>query len=211
MSAIVTSIMTVDKHPDADRLDVVMLANGLKVVTGEHYGPGEQCVFIDAGSIIPGWLAEDMWMVKKGRKEVLVEERIIRGVTSKGIIAGKRYQKNRERPLEPWPMWREWWQRGDDVSEFLGIRRGTSTVEDGPSRTATDVRLVPSAPFDFVKNALDLARAVYEFRLSDEDLPCFCRHRAWTDPADFHESDCKAIRESLVRVERYRPVENATT
>lgn len=122
MTAIVVHIDKIEPHPDADRLELVNLTNGVQIVSGPHYELGCIGVYIPAGQTIPGWLAEDLWMVKKGNVSVDVEPRMIRGVLSPGVFAGAVFRNAPDRPWQQWPMWRERFKEGDDLSEYLGVR-----------------------------------------------------------------------------------------
>src|SRR6266568_4340872 len=94
----IVRIRGIDVHPDADRLVILRLNVGVDVVAGPHYEEGQLGVYIPAPVIIPGWLAEDLWMVKKGDRWVVVEPRIMRGVPSPGIFCGQRWRNSPQSP-----------------------------------------------------------------------------------------------------------------
>lgn len=112
-------------HPDAEALDVLDLADGQRlvahVVTGKHYEAGQLGIFIRQGVMIPGWLAEDLWLVKTCERWVPIEERVMRGVLSDGVYCGSRWRKTPEHPWIDWALWRRRWTVGQDVSAFLGL------------------------------------------------------------------------------------------
>lgn len=121
-------------HPDAHSLELLVLSNGVTVVVGRHYEQGQLGVYVPGGHAIPGWLAEESWMVKKG-DWLLVEPRVMRGVPSPGIFLGERYRKTPEHPWEPWAMWRPRFAVGDDITGYLGVLNGR------------EARLVVGEPF----------------------------------------------------------------
>lgn len=149
--ALVCRIASIRKHPNADRLDLVDLTMhndgviDVTVVTGPHYRAGQRGVWISPGSIIPGYLAEDLWLCGRGGSNQWHEigEKNMRGIVSPGMFCGEIYQKVRSdsRSVEryeklksegaapdpfsdwiTWPFWRDHWKDGEDVSAYLGIR-----------------------------------------------------------------------------------------
>ncbi len=123
MTATVCHVAFLTRHPDADRLVLLELSNGVTVVTGDHYEEGQRGIYIAPYSTIPGYLAEDLWMLGKGNTNQWVDigERVVRGINSPGTFAGAKW---RTEPGKPWnTTWyfRDRWKDGDDVSDFLGI------------------------------------------------------------------------------------------
>lgn len=121
MSARIVRIRGIDVHPNADRLVILRLNTGVDLVSGPHYEEGMTGVYIDAPALLPGWLAEDLWMVKKGDRWVPLEARIMRGVPSPGVFAGHKWRNSPDRPWQAWAPWRDRWKIGDDVTDYLGI------------------------------------------------------------------------------------------
>jgi hypothetical protein len=118
----VVQVRAIDVHPNADRLVIMRLNIGVDIVVGPHYEEKQLGVYIRPGCIIPGWLAEDLWMIKKGDRWVEVESRVIRGVESPGLFAGSRWRNAPDREWQAWPLWRSRWKLGYDVTAYLGIR-----------------------------------------------------------------------------------------
>lgn len=135
----VVKVETLEPHPNGDRLDVLTLTGGVKVVTGKHYRAGQLGVYFPPGCLIPGYLAEDLWL--KGRVGCFqwteVSGKNMRGIESPGVFAGEVYCKVRSDPRSVklfamrggsdegdwirWPYWRDWWRIGDDVAAYLGV------------------------------------------------------------------------------------------
>lgn len=127
MSAKVCEIVSIEPHPDADRLEIILVTGpGVveKIVVGKHYKVGQLGVYIVAGQLIPNWLAKDLWMVGKGNSEDLIPVVIknMRGIQSPGIFCGQTFQNDRDSPWQTWSHWQPDWKLGDDVSEALGVR-----------------------------------------------------------------------------------------
>ena len=155
MSATVCRIAGISKHPNADRLELVLLewlpiaVGPVVLVTGPHYMAGHMGVYIPPGSVIPGHLAVESWLVGKGSidKPYTVQSKNMRGITSPGIFMGQwykkdasdersieRYQMQVDGGMEPnlmripfneewikWRYWRDEWKLGQDVSAELGV------------------------------------------------------------------------------------------
>ena len=94
----VTTILSVDNHPDADRLSINTLDGFTTVsnkVDGEHrYRAGDLVAYIPEGSLLPEWLVKhmDCWDAEKG-KGILegpagnrVKAKKFRGVRSIGML-----------------------------------------------------------------------------------------------------------------------------
>lgn len=125
MSATVVRIESITKHPNADRLEIITLSNGVSLVTGPHYFVGSLGVYIPTGSWLPGYLAKDLWLTGKANssdKWVAVEPRNMRGVMSEGLFCGSEYQNDRDGDVIAWGYWQNHWTEGDDAGAYLGIR-----------------------------------------------------------------------------------------
>jgi tRNA-binding EMAP/Myf-like protein len=145
----IVSVTNLRAHPNADRLDILTLWDGMgeevELVTGKHYHPGQLGVLIPVGAILPGPLAVDMWMWgAKPDKPWTVETKNMRGIMSAGLFSGREYRVDPNDPcsveryaqnMNPadsyvdlasgwlkWGMWKDAWQLGDDVTEELGIQ-----------------------------------------------------------------------------------------
>lgn len=107
--AIVAHVDSIEKHPNADRLEVLTvrwLKDGQlghhAVVTGRHYRVGQLGVLILPPAKLPGWLAEDLWLFGSERAKQLplfeVRAMQIRGEWSAGLFSGQVYRKDRDDP-----------------------------------------------------------------------------------------------------------------
>lgn len=108
--SVVAKVVQIVPHPNADKLDVLTLLwtdgpshtggesfDMVKVVTGKHYREGQLGVYIRPGCLIPGWLAEDLWLLGTQKAhEQWFEVRTIkmRGIESPGLFCGETYQKD---------------------------------------------------------------------------------------------------------------------
>lgn len=146
-AAVIVRIRDVQPHPNADRLDVLTFpapfptkelgARHVQVVTGKHYQAGAQgeAVWFQPGAILPGWLAEELWM-SHGLKTFEVRAFPIRGEMSDGLIAGRFWRKTPEHDFERWRFWKDSWHPGEDVSDYFGVwfpRPHSSVVEQSVS------------------------------------------------------------------------------
>jgi hypothetical protein len=127
MTAQVVKVAAIIPHPDPEtiRLEILSLSNGIEIVTGKHYEVGQLGIYIPAKAMIPGWLAEELWLVAKGDAWFEVQSKVMRGVPSPGVFIGQRYRKDKDRPSFDWetfPQWRDRWVEGDDVAAYLGVR-----------------------------------------------------------------------------------------
>lgn len=149
--AIVQRIESIRPHPDPTRtkIEVIKLGLGDELVTGKHYRAGLLGIYLSAGCWIPGWLAEDLWLVGKKRSNEPFEVRSINifGVESPGLFCGAEYMTDgseasaeRYKKLEKeggerkrlegaamfdwitWPRWRSHWQEGMVLDGYLGVR-----------------------------------------------------------------------------------------
>jgi tRNA-binding EMAP/Myf-like protein len=137
MKAQVTTIQSITKHPNADRLDVLKVSliipfhNSTNInlrfqlVTGKHYKEGDQGIWLLPGAVIPGWLAYDLWLVGKTKASdkdysFTVKQIPIRGVESCGLWIGKYYQVDTS-------------QESHDHAKELLEHGGTEVVRQGQS------------------------------------------------------------------------------
>jgi tRNA-binding EMAP/Myf-like protein len=152
----VVEINEIVPHPNADRLEILQLARPdpvqgawfEQIVAGKHYAKGSRGVYLPPGCILPGWLAEDMWLVGFGNANrwFTIESKVMRGVPSPGLFAGEWYMKDRgdeqsvrryaklreagatmltttdNKEWLRWPMWQSRWKVGDDVGDYIGVQ-----------------------------------------------------------------------------------------
>jgi hypothetical protein len=159
MSAIVCTVVGIDKHPNADNLEILILSiwdfvgqdvEPVRVVTGPHYRIGQHGVYVKAGCAIPGYLAEDAWLVGRGKANqwYRVLSKPMRGIESPGLFFGQFYEKDTRlnttfkdlraenraafqtplpddhptpNPVYQWRYWRDHWKIGQDVAPYLGV------------------------------------------------------------------------------------------
>jgi hypothetical protein len=145
--AIVVRLESVKPHPNADRLDVLRFAIPIDygkygcyfatLVAGKHYKRWTEGVWFTPGSVLPGYMSDEMW---SGPKVFEVRAFPVRGVMSQGLFAGSVWRKTPEHPFEPWRFWKSSWKPGADVSDYFGITRPHSSVAEQPtsSRQVTD-------------------------------------------------------------------------
>src|SRR6266700_1726959 len=83
-----TTILKIDPHPNADRLEIATCYDFHIVVQKEKYSAGDRIIFIPPDSILPSWLEEKLF--DKNSKIKLNKSRVqqirIRGFASQGMI-----------------------------------------------------------------------------------------------------------------------------
>jgi hypothetical protein len=127
--SVVLHIRDIRPHPDPviQRLELLDLSNGVTLVTGKHYRAGDRGIYIRPGCLIPGWLAEQLWLVGKKRAHAWFEVRSIPigfgdgvRVESPGLWCGQFYKHDTS--AESLQHWSEMRQAGG------AIGRGTTRV-----------------------------------------------------------------------------------
>jgi RNA ligase (TIGR02306 family) len=120
--------VSIQPHPDADRLDVAIVG-GYKAIVGKGtFSNGDAAVYIPEDSVVPDWLLEKMNLVGKlaGSKHNRVKAMRLRGIFSQGLVYPL-LEINQERFLLPIvedgvdelvPV-----QLGDDVKDYLGVTK----------------------------------------------------------------------------------------
>ncbi len=166
--AVVERIRAIAPHPDPriERLEIVELTSGVRLVTGKHYRAGDLGIYIRPGALIPGWLAEQLWLVGRKRAHAWFEVREIPigladgvKVNSPGLWCGQLYKHDTStESLEhfgdmaaaggvvgtrgdqegwiSWPYWRLEWREGFTLDGHLGIVE----AEEQPRGTRHDSR-----------------------------------------------------------------------
>jgi len=125
----VVKIDKVEKHPDADRLDVVTIGGYLCIANknddgSSRYKEGELVVYIPEGSVMPLWMMKEMdfWDINKDKPAFrYVKAKKLRGIFSQGIL----YPTDNSCVVIKYPNRYEGIvvKEGDDVAEFLGITK----------------------------------------------------------------------------------------
>jgi len=118
----VVRIYQIDKHPDADRLQLIKFkvdGTWLQLVTGIHYALNQYGIFIPLGAVVPDKLAEEMELLGKlgGYNKNVVEALQKRGIWSNGLFYG-----------QEGPSFNPKWQEGQDVTEEIGVSFDESRV-----------------------------------------------------------------------------------
>ena len=80
--------VTVEDHPNADRLDVVKCGEYTAISGKGDYKTGDLAAFIPAGAIVQDWVLEDIGLTGKlaGKQKNRVKVSRLRGVLSEGIL-----------------------------------------------------------------------------------------------------------------------------
>lgn len=121
MSSLICEVCKVDnieKHPNADRLEIATVKGWQCVVLKEKYKIGDEIVYIPIDSMIPFRLSDKIGITnylhnqeKDGSGNILfgrVKTIRLRGVISQGLVIDKLENK---------------WKLGQDVKELLGIKK----------------------------------------------------------------------------------------
>ena len=151
--AVVERLRAIEPHPDPriERLEIVELTSGVRLVTGKHYRAGDLGIYIRPGALIPGWLAEQLWLVGRKRAHAWFEVREIPiglgdgiKVNSPGLWCGQFYKhdtsaeslehfadmaaaggvvgmRGEQEGWISWPYWRLEWREGFTLDGHLGI------------------------------------------------------------------------------------------
>lgn len=134
--ATIVRVTHIERHPNADRLVLLYVTDGnpvspynmtgqygWRLVTGDHYEQGQLGVYIPAGTWVPGWLGEDLWISHGHKQEgwLRIEPKTLRGIESPGVFCGERWRMSPGLAWNDWPMWKQRWQVGQDVGDYLGV------------------------------------------------------------------------------------------
>jgi hypothetical protein len=147
-NGIVGQIESIYSHSNADRLDILEVLvsdrfyatpHYVSLITGKHYRVGDFGIWIPDGVEISGWLANDLWLVGKKRRNEPFKVRAmeIRGSMSAGLWVGSWYKKDNSRESAirasdhyytgtiidhegyiKWPWWNDKWKVGDTVYDL---------------------------------------------------------------------------------------------
>lgn len=158
----VVKIDNVEKHPDADRLDIVTIGGYLCITNkledgSSRYQTGDLVVYIPEGAVMPEWMLKqmDFWDVNRDRPAFrYVKAKKLRGIFSQGVLYG--LEKG---PYDSWALWVDgpkpyhrapdrYVKEGDDVAEFLGIVKYEPTVPASMSGIYTGKYAKYTAKFD---------------------------------------------------------------
>lgn len=122
----VCKIESVERHDNADRLDIAQVKGWNCIVGREEFKAGDLCVYIPIDSILPDALEEKLF---SGTKVKLKNHRVrtikLRGVISQGLVIPV------TKALGPNASHGE----GSDVKDYLGITKWEPPVKAGPNHT----------------------------------------------------------------------------
>lgn len=147
--AIVERVARIRPHrdPRITGLEVLILTNGVQLVTGKHYREGDLGIYLRPGCLIPGLLAEQLWLVGKKRAAAWFEVRAMPiGIhdapdelkeDSLGLWCGEWYMNDKTAESATkaaefgseldaqgfihWRFWRPEWQPGHTIDGHFGI------------------------------------------------------------------------------------------
>jgi hypothetical protein len=161
-------ITDITPHPNADKVELIHIAYAsagavarLTLVTGKHYRDGDLGIWLPPGTVIPGWLAYQLWMHGKQRipQDFEVREIPIRGIASPGLWVGQWYRNDKSvesvlnaddrergggRVVDGWIEWQYWqqdWWPGD-VLDIETLERLRSSTAEQPTASRQDVEAV---------------------------------------------------------------------
>jgi tRNA-binding EMAP/Myf-like protein len=106
---VVVEKLTVQEHPDADRLEIAQVGDYQSIIMKGQYETGDLAAYIPEASLVPDPLIQEMGLEGKlaGSKQNRVKAVRLRGVLSQGLC---------------YPA-REEWEEGQDVTEELGVTK----------------------------------------------------------------------------------------
>ena len=100
--------VTVEDHPNADRLDVVKCGEYTAISGKDDYKTGYLAVFIPSGAIVSDEILEEIGLTGKlaGKQKNRVKPSKLRGILSEGILY----------PITGKSLREEWVNEGDNVT-----------------------------------------------------------------------------------------------
>ena len=122
--------LTIEPHPNADRLEIAKVGKYRSVVGKGDYWTGDLAVYIPEAAIVPDDVIEDLGLTGRlaGKQKNRVKAVRLRGVLSQGIVhplnKGRLKGYMRERWLGSLPSGIDpEWGVGGDMTEVLGIEK----------------------------------------------------------------------------------------
>lgn len=126
----VIKVSDVYNHPNADRLDIVMVGDYKCITLRDEYAIDDIIVYIPEAAIVPDWILEDMGLTGKlaGKDKNRVKAIKLRGILSQGLVypaltlgedvcVVKVAQESKLSSLH------KDFHVGDDLTEVLGIEK----------------------------------------------------------------------------------------
>lgn len=106
---VIVTRITVEPHPNADRLDLAKIGDYRSVIGKGQFQSGDLVAYIPEGSVLPDKLISEMNLTGKlaGSQKNRVKAVSLRGILSQGLC---------------YPAYPEWVE-GQDVSDILGITK----------------------------------------------------------------------------------------
>lgn len=153
----VVRIDDVQKHPDADRLDIVTIG-GYLCIANKHedgssrYQVGDLVVYIPEQSVLPEWMMKRMefWDVNKNKPSFrYVKAKKLRGIFSQGILYPAIYDDGEWSITRPINDYMDNIQEGDNVAEFLGIIKYEPIVPQSMRGQASGEFMQYTMKYDF--------------------------------------------------------------
>ncbi len=125
--------VTIEDHPDADRLEIARCEDRQAVVPIGTIQTGDLVAFIGEGAVVPRPVLEELGLVGRlgGPDEDRVEAIKLRGVRSDGLC----YRA------------RDGWEEGDDVATELGVTAGRPPDDLGEPISMTEVIRQDQLPY----------------------------------------------------------------
>lgn len=119
--------LTIEKHPNADRLELAVVGDYRSIVMKGQFKTGDLGVYIPEASVCPEWLITELGLEGKlaGKKHNRVKAVKLRGILSQGLIYPLVKQDKKVLSFDDEngrPSW-TYVEEGDDVTEHLGITK----------------------------------------------------------------------------------------
>jgi len=142
--AVTAEKLTVEPHPNADRLELAQVGGYRAVVPAGQFRTGDLAVYIPEAAVLPSGLLDELGLTGKlagaGRNRVKAVR--LRGELSQGIVC-------RPASLNPAAL-ADAYREGTDLAETLGI---TKWVPPVPTQMAGDARPAPALlPWPDIEN-----------------------------------------------------------
>lgn len=128
--------LTIEPHPDADRIELARVGDYRSIVMKGQFKTGDLGVYIPESALVPEWMLKEMGLEGKlaGKQHNRVKAAKFRGVLSQGIVFpvrqftnSKPFGENHEGYLDRFNSGADedalFVSEGQDVTEFLGIEK----------------------------------------------------------------------------------------
>jgi RNA ligase (TIGR02306 family) len=141
----VTRIDAIEVHPNADAIEIAVIAGFRCIVKKEQFKQGNLVIYIPEAALVPNWLLEDLGLVDKlsGPNKNRVRAIRLRGIFSQGLLIPLEYLVRDPKVGIEGPFWRDQAGNmqgpvslGQDLSEDMGIDKWEPTI---PANMAGEV------------------------------------------------------------------------